>query len=191
MKKPIITSLLMILFFTVLTGIVYPLIVTGIARGFFHKEAEGSIIMKNGSIIGSELIGQEFDSTACFWSRPSAIGYQPLPSGGSNLSWSDQRLSKLVEVRKESFIRANMLNDTTAVPAEMLFASGSGLDPDISPRAAFLQVERIAQARKFDEDQKQKLVKLISGMTEKRQFSFFGEERINVLLLNLELDKIR
>ena len=88
-----------------LTGIIYPLIITGISRVFFYEKAEGSLIKKNGIIIGSGLIGQEFDSTAYFWSRPSAVSYQTLPSGGSNLSWSDQRLKDLVAERKEAFIR--------------------------------------------------------------------------------------
>jgi K+-transporting ATPase ATPase C chain len=191
MKKPVITSLLLILFFTVVTGIIYPLIITGIARGFFHHKAEGSMIQRNGIIIGSALIGQENDSAAYFWSRPSAIGYQPLPSGGSNLSWTDERLDKLVAERKKAFIKENMLNDTLSVPVEMLFASASGLDPHISPQAALLQVDRIAQARKYTDDQKHELETLIRDMTEKPQFSLFGKERVNVLLLNLELDKIR
>jgi K+-transporting ATPase ATPase C chain len=114
-----------------------------------------------------------------------------LPSGGSNFSWSDQRLKDLVAERKAAFIKGNMLNDTIAVPVEMLFASASGLDPHISPRAALLQAERVALARKFNDDQRQELSMLILKMTEKPQFSIFGEERINVFLLNLELNKIR
>ncbi len=191
MKKTTITSLLLILIFTVLMGIVYPLVITGIAQAFFHHKAEGSRLEKDGAIIGSELIGQESDSAVYFQSRPSAIGYNPLPSGGSNLSWTDKRLEKLVAERKMAFIRNNMLKDTSAVPLEMLFASGSGLDPHISPEAALLQVDRIVNARKFNEDQRKELVGLIGSMTEKRQFDLFGEERINVLLLNLELDRIR
>lgn len=191
MKKPFITAVRLILFFTVATGIIYPLIITGISRVFFHEKAEGSLVKKNGVIIGSELIGQESDSVAYFWTRPSAINYQPLPSGGSNFSWSDQRLKALVAERKEAFIKGNMLYDTTSVPVEMLFASASGLDPHISPRATFLQAERVARARNFNDGQKQKLAGLIVKMTEKPQFSIFGEERINVFLLNLELDKIR
>lgn len=191
MRKPIITSIILILFFTIITGIIYPLIITGISQLLFHEKAGGSLVEKNGMIRGSALIGQEFDSAAYFRSRPSAAGYNPLPSGGSNLSWTDQRLKENVEVRKEAFLRENMLNDTTVIPAEMLFASASGLDPHISPRAAFLQVDRIAKARAFNDDQKQNLVKLIIQMTEKPQYSLFGEERINVFLLNLELDTIR
>jgi len=191
MKKSIITSVILILIFTLITGIVYPLIITGISQIFFHEEAEGSMVKRNGIIIGSVFIGQEFDSSAYFRSRPSAISYNPLPSGGSNLSWSDKRLQDIVARRKEAFLSENMLNDTIAVPIEMLFASASGLDPHISPLAAYLQAERIAKARKFNDDQKQKLAMLIINMTEKPQYSLFGEERINVFLLNLELDKIK
>jgi K+-transporting ATPase ATPase C chain len=191
MKKQIIISIRLFHILTVITGIIYPLIITGISRVFFHEKAEGSLVVKNDIIIGSGLIGQKSDSTAYFWPRPSATDYQPLPSGGSNLSWSDKRLKDLVAERKEAFIKGNMLNDTTAVPVEMLFASASGLDPHISSRAALLQADRIAKARKFNDDQKLKLNLLIKKMTEKPQFSLFGEERINVFLLNLELDNLK
>jgi potassium-transporting ATPase KdpC subunit len=191
MKKSIFISIRLLILLTLITGIVYPLLITGLAQVFFHDEAEGSLIKRNGVIIGSELIGQEFDSAAYFRSRPSAVSYQTLPSGGSNLSWSDKRLNDLVTERKAAFLRENMLNDTTPIPVEMLFASASGLDPHISPQAAFLQVERIAQARGFSEDQKQKLITLVTKKTEKTQYSLFGEERINVFLVNLELDKIK
>jgi len=191
MKKSILISIRLLFLLTLITGIVYPLLITGIAQVFFHNKAEGSLIKKDGVIIGSELIGQEFDSATYFRSRPSAVSYQTLPSGGSNLSWSDKRLNDLVTERKAAFLRENMLNDTTAIPVEMLFASASGLDPHISPRAAFLQVERISQARGFSEDQKQKLITLVTKKTEKPQYSLFGEVRINVFLLNLELDKIK
>lgn len=107
------------------------------------------------------------------------------------MGWSDQRLKNLVEERRERFIKENFLHDTVAVPIEMLFASGSGLDPHISPRAAILQAERVARQRNFNEDQKQKLGMIIMKMTEEPQYSLLGEERINVFLLNLELDKIR
>jgi K+-transporting ATPase ATPase C chain len=190
MKKTFITSVRLIFIFTIITGMIYPLFITGISQMFFYEKSEGSLLKKNGIIIGSELIGQEFDSSLYFWSRPSATGYQPLPSGGSNLGWSDQRLKDLVAARKETFIKGNMLNDTVSVPVEMLFASASGLDPHISPRAALLQADRISRVRNFNDEQKYILETIIMKMTEKPQFSLFGEERINVFLLNLELDKI-
>jgi potassium-transporting ATPase KdpC subunit len=191
MKKQLITAFRLLMFFTVLAGIIYPLIITGISRVFYQQKAEGSLVKSDGIVKGSRLIGQQSDSPAYFWSRPSATGYQSLPSGGSNLAWSDQRLKVLVEERRERFIKGNMLNDTVSVPIEMLFASGSGLDPHISPRAAILQAERVARSRNFNDDQKQELGRIIIKMTEEPQFSLFGEERINVFLLNLELDKIR
>jgi potassium-transporting ATPase KdpC subunit len=191
MKNIFRTSIRLILIFTIVTGIIFPLMISGISRVFFHEKAEGSMVIKEGTIAGSVLIGQEYDSPIYFWSRPSAKDYMTLPSGGSNYSWSDHRLKDLVAERKEKFIIGNMLNDTVNVPVEMLTASASGLDPDITPRAALLQADRISLARKFNYDQKQKLTALISIMTEKPQFSLFGEERINVFLLNLELDKIR
>lgn len=191
MKKQIKIALRLFLFFTIITGIIYPMFIFGIAQVFFHKKAEGSLVIREGITKGSALIGQESDSAAYFWRRPSAINYQPLHSGGSNLSWSDKRFKDEVIERKEKFIKGNMLSDTVSVPVEMLTASASGLDPDISPRAALLQVDRISAARHFDNDQKQKLLTLITKMTEKPQFSIFGEERINVFLLNLALDKIK
>jgi potassium-transporting ATPase KdpC subunit len=191
MKKSFITSLRMILILTVITGLAYPLLVTGISQAFFHKKAQGSQVEKNGIIVGSELLGQRFDSAAYFWPRPSVINYQPIPSGASNLSWTDKSLKEKVDERKEAFLKGNLLSDSISVPVEMLFASGSGLDPHISPEAAFLQAERVAKSRGFNSEQKQMLVSLITKMTEKRQYSIFGEDRINVFLLNLELDKIR
>jgi K+-transporting ATPase ATPase C chain len=166
------------------------LMITGISQAFFHHKAEGSLVRKNGIIVGSELIAQQFDAPSYFHSRPSAVNYQTYPSGASNLSWSDKRMKDMVILRRVAFLKENMLNDTTIIPPEMLFASASGIDPHISPRAALLQVERIVQSRHFIEAQKQILVSLIAKLTQKPQFYIFGEERINVFLLNLELDKI-
>lgn len=191
MKNIFITSILLILIFTIVTGIIYPLVISGISRAFFHEKAEGSLVIKDGIIAGSGLIGQSNDSPVYFWSRPSATDYKTLPSGGSNLSWTDQRLKALIAEREEAFIKGNMLNDTVSVPVEMLFASASGLDPHISPRAAMMQADRVSRARNFNRDQEQKLTILISVLTEKPQYSLFGEERVNVFLLNLGLDKIK
>jgi potassium-transporting ATPase KdpC subunit len=190
MKKSFFISIRLLLILTVITGLIYPFLITGISGIFFHGTATGSLVQKNGSIIGSVLIGQQFDRAEYFWPRPSAVNYQALPSGASNLSWTDKKLKNQVTERKEAFLRDNMLADSIIIPKEMLFASGSGLDPHITPRAAFLQVERVANARQFNDDQKQALIMLVKKMTEKPQYSLFGEERINVFLLNLELDKI-
>lgn len=188
--KSFIISLKIFLFFTVLTGIAYPLLITVVAQTVFPKKASGSIIFRDNKAIGSNLIGQQFDTAIYFSSRPSAISYNPIPSGGSNYGLTSTKLKKLVNERKHQFITYNNLDDSTQVPSEMLFASASGLDPHISQKAAFLQVERIAKARNYSHDQKLKLIKFIYDHTETPQFSCLGEERINVLLLNLELDKM-
>jgi len=190
MKKSILISIRILFFFTLLTGIIYPLCITGISLIFFHSKAEGSLVELNGIVVGSELIGQQIDDPAYFHSRPSAVNYQPQPSGASNLSWTDKRLKEMVASRKKAFQSENMLPENTFIPGEMLFASASGVDPHISPATALLQTERIALSRNFNDGQKQKLILLVAKMTEKPQYSLFGEERINVFLLNLELDKI-
>jgi K+-transporting ATPase ATPase C chain len=188
--KTIIISLKLFLFFTILTGIFYPLFITGLAQVIFPEKANGSMLVKNNKLIGSELIGQQFDSAIYFSSRPSAISYNPLPSGGSNYGLTNANLKKLVDTRKHQFIAFNRLDSLTEIPSEMLFASASGLDPHISPNAALIQVNRIIKARGFNTSQKKQLVDLIQNKTEKLQFSLFGESRINVLILNIELDKL-
>jgi potassium-transporting ATPase KdpC subunit len=190
MKTQTITALRFLLIMTLLTGIVYPLFMTGIAQIAFPSKSNGSLIFKDGKVIGSELIGQKFDSSIYFWSRPSAIGYNPIPSGASNFGPTSDTLKKQVEARRILFAKMNSIEDVLTIPKEMIFASGSGLDPHISPEAALLQVERIAKARLFDTVQKKRLLKSISDITEKPQLVFLGENRINVLNLNIELDKI-
>lgn len=189
--KTLFISLKIFLFFTVLTGIVYPLFVTGVAQLAFPSKANGSLIVKDNKMIGSELIGQQFDSTIYFTSRPSAVSYNPLPSGGSNYGLTNVKLKNQVTERKHQFITFNQLDSLTVIPSEMLFASASGLDPHISNQAALLQVERIANVRNLDNGQKQRLLRCINELTEKPTFMFLGGERINVLLLNLKLDEIK
>ena len=189
--KTFIISLKIFLFFTVLTGIIYPLFVTGIAQLLFPAKANGSMIIKNNKAIGSELIGQQFDSSIYFYSRPSSISYNPLPSGGSNYGLTNVKLKHFVDSCKKQFIAVNKLDSNTTIPSEMIFASASGLDPHISPTAALLQVDRIAKARNFNDSQKQKLIQCINDLKEPPQFFCLGDERINVLLLNLETDKIK
>jgi K+-transporting ATPase ATPase C chain len=188
--KTLFIALKIFLFFTVLTGIVYPLLVTGIAQLAFPAKANGSLIVKDNKTIGSELIGQQFDSTIYFTSRPSAVSYNSLPSGGSNYGLTNVKLKNLVTERKHQFIAFNQLDSLTVIPSEMLFASASGLDPHISPTAALLQVDRIAKARNFSFDQKQKLLQSIKELAASPQFLILGEDRINVLVLNLSLDKL-
>lgn len=188
--KTLIISLKIFLLFTILTGIIYPLLVTGIAQVIFPFKANGSLIIKDKKVIGSELIGQQFDSVIFFNSRPSSIFYDPLPSGGSNYGLTSSKLKQLVESRKRKFITFNQLDSLADVPSEMVFASASGLDPHISQKAALLQVNRISQARNFDSSQKKELVECVIKLTELPQFNCLGNERINVLNLNIELDKI-
>jgi potassium-transporting ATPase KdpC subunit len=179
------------LIFTILTGVIYPLLVTGIAQVVFPHQANGSLILKDNKIIGSELIGQLSDSTIYFTSRPSAIGNNPLPSGGSNYGLTSAKLKAQVAERKAKFIAFNQLDKNAEVPSDMLFASASGLDPHISPEAAQLQINRIAKARYFNNTQKQKLKTLVAEMSEGPQLTCLGENRVNVLLLNIALDKLK
>jgi potassium-transporting ATPase KdpC subunit len=191
MKTQLVIALKFLLVMTILTGIFYPLLMTGLAQLFFHAEANGSLVMKDGKIAGSELIGQKFDSTIYFWSRPSAIDYNPVPSGASNFGPTSDKLKKQVNERQASFVAKNSITDITAIPNEMIFASGSGLDPHISPGAALCQLERVVTARNFNAAQKQEVQQLITNMTEGPQYFLFGEPRINVFKLNLAVDKIR
>jgi K+-transporting ATPase ATPase C chain len=168
----------------------YPLFITGIAQIVFPAKANGSLIVIDNKIIGSELIGQQFDTTIYFTSRPSAISYNPLPSGGSNYGLTNVKLKNLVAERKKQFIVFNKLDSLIVIPSEMLFASASGLDPHISQKAALLQADRIVKARNFNTIQKQNLVQSIKNLTEPPQFLILGQERVNVLFLNLELNKL-
>lgn len=184
-------ALKIFLVFTILTGILYPLLVTGIAQVVFPHQANGSLILKDNKIIGSELIGQQSDSTIYFSSRPSAIGNNPLPSGGSNLGLTSAKLKAQVTERRNKFITFNQLDKNAEVPSDMLFASASGLDPHISPEAARLQINRIATARHFSNTQKERLKALVGKMSEAPQLACLGESRVNVLLLNIALDKLK
>jgi potassium-transporting ATPase KdpC subunit len=186
--KAFVISLKTFLFFTILTGIFYPLLITGIAQFIFPRKANGSMITMGNHKIGSELIGQQFDSAIYFTSRPSAVAYNPLPSGGSNYGMTNSKLKVLAAERTKQFRAFNQLDSAAIVPSEMLFASASGLDPHISPEAALLQVNRIARVRNYSAVQKQKLIQCIRDLTEPPQLLCLGNERINVLVLNLKLD---
>ena len=188
--KSLVIAIKMFLLFSILTGIIYPLIITGTAQLVFNRKANGSLIEKGGTIAGSALIGQKFDTAIYFSSRPSATSYNPLPSGGSNFGLTNSRLRELSEQRRHQFIAFNNLDTLTSVPSEMLFASASGLDPHISLRSALLQYERISRVRRLNESQKAKLKELIYSLTEKKQLFCLGEPRINVLQLNLSLDNL-
>ena len=191
MKTQTIIALKFLAIMIVLTGIIYPLFMTGVAQLVFPAKANGSLVKAGGKNIGSELIGQKFDSSIYFWSRPSSIDYNPIPSGASNLGPTSDKLKKQVAERRKLFATNNSIADTSPIPKEMLFASASGLDPHISPEAALLQLKRVAMARNLNETQKQKVQQLIKNKTEVPQFFLFGERRINVFELNLTLDSIK
>jgi len=187
MKKNLITAVLMTIATTVLLGIIYPLVVTGLAKLLFPNQASGQLIQKDGKIVGSRIIGQTFAGPGYFHSRPSAAGngYDAGNSGGSNLGPTNQ---KLVDRVKADVTRVLAENPGQPVPIDLVTASGSGLDPDISPAGAEFQVPRVARERAMSEDQVRQLVR---KHTTGRQLGFLGEPRVNVLELNLDLDALR
>jgi K+-transporting ATPase ATPase C chain len=174
--------------FTLLCGGLYPLAVTFLAQSLFPKQANGSLVTLNGHPAGSSLLGQKNDHPGYFHGRPSACGYSTLPSGASNAAPTSAALRDSIAHRKSRFLKENGLSVETAVPPEMLCASGSGLDPHISPEAAHLQAGRVALGRGLNAIQKMRLDDLIDGLTESRQWGFLGEPRVNVFRLNLMLD---
>jgi K+-transporting ATPase ATPase C chain len=183
------TALIAFLILAFLTGVIYPLVVTGIAQWLFSWRANGSLIYKNKHVIGSELIGQSFIDPKYFWSRPSATSPFPYNAGlssGSNLGTLNQKLLISVKDRITALQKADPDN-LNLIPVDLVTASGSGLDPHISPAAALYQVSRIAKVRNISE---QSIYVLIHKSIERRTFKILGEPRINVLLLNLELDAL-
>ena len=183
MKKNLVTAILMTIATTVLLGIVYPLVVTGIAQVLFPKKANGQLIEANGKVIGSRIIAQAFTAPGYFHPRPSAVVYDPTNSNGSQLGPTNQ---KLIDRVKADTATLHAENPGSPVPIDLVTTSASGLDPEITPAAAAFQVSRVAKARRIDEGQVQGLV---AKHTEGRQWGFLGEPRVNVLELNLELDK--
>lgn len=180
---------------TFLTGVIYPLLVTGIAKAVFPKQASGSLVSIGGKIVGSELLAQRFAADNYFWPRPSAgddgTNYATVASSASNLGPTSSNLISTVQARIASFQTANGISTNAPIPADMAFASGSGLDPHISPEAARLQSQRVATARKFSPEQKNKLSALVEQSIESPQLGFLGEPRVNVLKLNLALDLLK
>lgn len=185
MKKNLVISLLMTVVTTILLGIIYPLLVTGIAQVLFPKKANGQLIEANGKVIGSRIIGQAFTSAGHFHSRLSSAGngYDPLNTNGSQLGPTNQ---KLIDRVKGDVATAQQENPGTPVPIDLVTASASGLDPEISPASAAFQFPRVTKARGVSEEQ---LRQLVTTHTEDRQLGVLGEPRVNVLELNLDLDR--
>ena len=185
MKKNLITAILMTIATTILLGIIYPLVVTGLAQLMFPKQANGQLIHKDGKTIGSSIIGQSFSSPAYFHPRPSFAGngYDATNSNGSQLGPTNQ---KLIDRVKGDVTSAQAENPGTPVPIDLVTESASGLDPHITPAAAEFELPRVARERGTTVDQ---LRALVAKHTSDRQFGFLGEPRVNVLELNLELDE--
>jgi K+-transporting ATPase ATPase C chain len=187
MGKQLRAALVSLAMLTLITGVIYPLVVTGIARAAFPKKSGGSLIVRDGRMSGSELIGQPFDDPRYFWGRPSATGpfpYNAAASSGSNLGPANPSLADAVEARIEA-LRAVDPENTRPIPADLVTASGSGLDPHISVPAALYQAPRVARTRGLIEEQ---VLLQVQRHIEDRQFGILGEPRVNVLKLNLALD---
>ena len=188
MRQQLFPALRMMLLFTVLTGLIYPGVVTGLCQMLFRSQANGSLITDNGQIVGSHLIGQNFTKPEYFHPRPSAAGangYDATASGGSNLGPTSQKLYDRVKASAEQFRKENP-DFQGPIPADALTASASGLDPEISVANAVAQTDRVAKARGTDAEM---IRKLIDSSTENRTLGLLGEPRVNVLALNLALDR--
>lgn len=171
---------------TVLTGVMYPLAVTGIAQALFRHQANGSLISDNGEAIGSELIGQPFSDPRYFWGRLSATEYDAAASSGSNYGPTNSALLEAIQARIDA-LKAVDPDNQEPIPVDLVTSSASGLDPDISPAAAQYQIPRVARYRGLSEDE---VSALVDRFTEGRQFDILGEPRVNVLKLNLALDEL-
>lgn len=183
--KYLIPAIRFKLFMTVLLGLIYPFAMTGMSQAIFPVQANGSFLMRGGQAVGSQLIGQNFESSRYFWPRPSAVSYNPLPSGGSNAGPLSSDLIKSVDLRRDR-LKAAHPEQSLEPPQDLLFASASGLDPHISVAATKYQMLRVAKARNMPLEVIQDLVDKNSMS---KQLGFLGEETVNVLALNLALDK--
>jgi K+-transporting ATPase ATPase C chain len=191
MIKLITQSVRQTLLWSIIAGVIYPVVMTIFAQAAFHSQANGSLVERDGKIIGSALLAQQFQGTNYFWPRPSACGYGTGPSGilassGSNLGPTSAPLNSNVMNNIAAFISGNNLPTNTVVPADMVFASASGLDPHISPEAAQLQIARVAASRGLSQE---KVKAIVDQFTEPPQWGFLGQARVNVLLLNVALDE--
>ena len=173
---------------TLITGVAYPLLITGVAKAAFPEKANGSLVVKDGKVVGSSLIGQPFEDPKYFWGRISATAPSPYNAGsstGSNLGPTNDALTKAAKARVDALHEADPGNDAP-IPVDLVTSSGSGLDPHISPEAARYQIRRVARARGMTEA---KVAMLVAQHTEQRDLGVLGEPRVNVLLLNLALDE--
>lgn len=188
MWKLFFTCLRLFLWLVLVTGIIYPFLITSFAALAFNHKANGQLVVSKGKTVGSKLIGQHFSSDKYFWSRPSAVDYNPLPSGGSNLGPTSAELKKTVEIRKKLILEKHV--NQTEIPIELLYASGSGLDPHINPLTARYQIDRIIKARGLDSEiGRKQLLELIEKNRQTRKFGLFGAPTVNVLQLNIALDE--
>ncbi len=188
--RALMISIKMTIVLTILTGIIYPLAMTGIANALFPHQAQGSLIERDGKVVGSEMIGQTFAAPGYFHSRPSAAGdkgYDASNSSGSNLGPTNKTLISTVQQRVKDVVEANPGIDVSQVPIDLVTASGSGLDPEISPASADIQVARVAKARGIGEDDVRLLIR---QNTRARYVGIVGEPGVNVLAVNLALDKL-
>jgi potassium-transporting ATPase KdpC subunit len=189
MRRQLFPALMMTIALTVLTGLVYPLVVTGVAQGVFNNRANGSLVKVNGKVVGSSLLGQNFTQAKYFQPRPSAAGadgYDGLASSASNLGPSDPTLLKTVAQRVVAYRRLNGMASNATVPVDAVTASASGLDPDISIANADIQAARVARVRSLPIAS---VLAAVARHTENRQWGFLGERVVNVLELNLDLDR--
>lgn len=189
MRRQLLPAVGMLIVFTVLTGLIYPLTVTGFAQAFFHDRANGSLVEEAGRVVGSRLIGQSFSDPAYFHPRPSAAGagYDASASSGSNLGPTNTTLLADIERRAQDYRQENGLPEDAEVPVDAVTASSSGLDPHISVANARLQARRVAQARRLDIS---RVMGMIDENTEGRGLGFLGEAGVNVLTLNVSLDRL-
>jgi potassium-transporting ATPase KdpC subunit len=189
MIKAVLSAARLLAIFTVLLGVLYPLAVTGIAQTLFSAQANGSLVQADNATVGSDLIGQDWNGqTNYFWGRPSAINYAPLPSSGSNQAVVSASLVEAVAQRAAQLRQAHNVAADAPVPPDLLYASGSGLDPHISPDAARWQIARVAAARGLTAEA---VTQLVERTIEGPQWGVFGQARVNVLRLNLALDQLQ
>lgn len=185
--KNIKSGFVTLILFTILTGVIYPLFITLIAQLFLHESSNGSLIKVEEKIVGSKLIGQNFTSPKYFYSRPSSIDYKGSISGATNLGPTSKKLIQTTEKRIKQIKDKHDLPDSSKIPADLALSSASGLDPHISPESAYLQAKRVSENRNISQDE---IESLITENIERPTLGFIGKNRVNVLNLNLELNKL-